>query len=70
MQFANDPIIEAIENAAACQTIIRARVRELLARHRSDLEDEDYTALEDIVTATWRAQQHLAPIRPIKKAGR
>ena len=62
----DDPLLIAIEDAAACQSDIRESVTILLARLRGMMSDADLDECERIIAATWRTQGHIQPLRGAK----
>lgn len=63
MARTDDPLLIAIENAAACQSSIRESIAILLARLGDTMSDADLDECERIISATWRTQDHLQPLR-------
>ena len=62
--FQADPTIDAIETAAALQTIVRARIREAVARDWRALSRQSLQALEDAMTASVETTAIVAALRP------
>ena len=62
----DDPVLTAIEDAAACQSDIRESVTILLARLKNMMSDADLDECERIIEATWRTQDHIQPLRGAK----